>query len=128
MASLPPKYRWGSSNLQISAAQHSRNVRRGAAKSAVRTFFARLARGLADVQQKAGFSRLSISRRLILLLLTLALPLNLVIVGAIWNLVSRASELQRTSLMFAARSIAHGVDAEIGTYVALAESLSRSPA
>jgi signal transduction histidine kinase len=60
--------------------------------------------------------------------LGLALPLNLVIVGVVWGLVTRADEIQRTSLLYAARSIAAGVDAELGTYVALAEALSRSPA
>ena len=46
----------------------------------------------------------------------------------IWGLVQRANEVQRTSLLYAARSIAAGVDAELGKYVALAEALSRSPA
>src|SRR5262245_60781820 len=78
--------------------------------------------------RKVGFSRLSISRRLILLMVALALPLNLVIIGVIWDLVGRATEVQRASLMFAAQSIAHGADAELGTYKALAEALSRSPA
>jgi signal transduction histidine kinase len=57
-----------------------------------------------------------------------ALPLNLVIGGVIWNLVGRAKEVQRTGLMVAARSIAAGVDSELGTYMALVEALSRSPA
>ncbi len=61
-------------------------------------------------------------------MLGLALPLNLVIVGVILGLVNRANEVQRTSLLYAARSIAAGVDAELGKYVALAEALSRSPA
>ena len=100
----------------------------GRGAPAVRAISARLSKGLSDLQRKAGFSRLSISRRLILLLFALALPLNLVIVGVIWDLVSRANEVQRTSLMFAARSIAAGVNSELGTYVALAEALSRSPA
>jgi len=94
----------------------------------LRALSARLTKGLVDLQHKTGFSRLGISKRLILLLLALALPLNLVIVGVIWDLVSRANELQRTGLMVAARSIAAGVDSELGTYVALAEALSRSPA
>ncbi|HWE19275.1 MAG TPA: ATP-binding protein [Hyphomicrobiaceae bacterium] len=89
---------------------------------------ARLAKGLADLRHKAGFSRLSISKRLVLLLLAVALPLNLVIAGVIWNLVGRANEVQRTGLVVAARSIAAGVDSELGTYVALAQALSRSPA
>jgi signal transduction histidine kinase/ActR/RegA family two-component response regulator len=120
------KHKWGISNLQSSSAQHTGNVGRRA--PAVRAISARLAKGLSDLQRKTGFSRLSISRRLILLLLALALPLNLVIVGVTWDLVSRANEVQRTSLMFAARSIAAGVDSELGRYVALAEALSRSPA
>jgi signal transduction histidine kinase len=94
----------------------------------VRAISARLSKGLAHLQRKVGFRRLSISRRLILLLLALALPLNLVIIGVIWDLLSRANEVQRASLMFAAQSIAHGADAELGTYKALAEALSRSPA
>ena len=74
------------------------------------------------------FNHLGISGRLILLVLALALPLNLVIVGVIWDLVRRADEVQRTSLLYAARSIAAAVEAEIGKYLALAEALSRSPA
>ncbi len=89
---------------------------------------ARLAKCLAGLQSSAAFNRLSISARLILLVLGLALPLNLVILGVIWGLVNRADEVQRTSLLYAARSIAAGVDAELGKYVALAEALSRSPA
>jgi signal transduction histidine kinase len=118
----------GDLHLQSSAAQHSGNVGRGPAIHAVRAISARLSKGLAHLQRKIGFSRLSISRRLILLLLALALPLNLVIIGVIWDLVSRANELQRASLMFAAQTIAHGADAELGTYKALAQALSRSPA
>ena len=86
------------------------------------------AKCLAGLQLNAAFNHLSISARLILLVLALALPLNLVIVGVIWDLVQRANEVQRTSLLYAARSIAAGVDAELGKYVALAEALSRSPA
>jgi signal transduction histidine kinase len=73
-------------------------------------------------------NRLSIPGRLILLVLALALPLNFVIGGVVWGLVNRANEVQRTSLLYAARSIAAGVDAELGKYVALGEALSRSPA
>jgi signal transduction histidine kinase len=75
-----------------------------------------------------GFSQLSIFGRLVLLMLALALPLNVVIAEVIWDLVLQADEVQATSLLSVARSIAAGVDAELGTYVALAETLSRSPA
>jgi signal transduction histidine kinase/ActR/RegA family two-component response regulator len=77
---------------------------------------------------KAAANRLSIPGRLGLLVLALALPLNLIIVGAILGLVERADDAQRTSLLYATRSIAAGVDAELGKFIALAESLARSPA
>ena len=96
--------------------------------SALSAISAQLSKRLAGLQRRAVFNRLSISARLILLVLALALPLNLVIVGVIWNLVSRADEAQRTSLLYAARSIAAGVDAELGKFIALSELLARSPA
>ena len=114
-------------NLLSSAPQHSfRDT--GIVKSALRAVSTRLAQCLAGLQPKAALNRLSIPSRLILLVLGLAVPLNLVIVGVVWGLVKRANEVQRTSLLYAARSIAAGVDAELGKYVALGEALSRSPA
>jgi signal transduction histidine kinase len=83
---------------------------------------------VAWVSRKTAIGPLSIPWRLGLLVLALALPLNGVIVGTIWGLVNRADEAQRTSLLYAARSIAAGVDAKFSKYVALAESLARSPA
>jgi len=77
---------------------------------------------------KAATNRLSIPWRLGLLVLALALPLNLIVLGAIWGLVNRADDAQRTSLLYTSRSIAAGVDAELGKFIALAASLSRSPA
>ena len=94
----------------------------------LRALYARSAKSLAGLEFKAAFKHVSISARLILLVLGLALPLNLIIVGVIWDLVNRANEIQRISLLYAARSIAAGVDAEFGRYIALAEALSRSPA
>jgi signal transduction histidine kinase len=85
-------------------------------------------KGSAWLSRKASITRLSIPWRLGLLVLALALPLNLIIVGTIWGLVNRADETQRTSLLYAARSIAAGVDAKFGKYLTLAESLARSPA
>jgi signal transduction histidine kinase/ActR/RegA family two-component response regulator len=113
--------------LLAPAPQHSR-VNRGEANSALCALYDRSAKCLAGLQLNAAFNHLSISARLILLVLALALPLNLIIVGVIWDLVQRANEVQRTSLLYAARSIAAGVDAELGKYVALGEALSRSPA
>jgi hypothetical protein len=90
----------------------------------LRAVFTRLAQCLTGIRHKAALSRLSIPGRLILLVLALAVPLNLVIGGVVWGLVNRANEIQRTSLLYAARSIAAGVDAELGKYVALAEAVS----
>jgi hypothetical protein len=112
----------------LQAPQHSRRSSRCGATSALRAISARLQQFLAGPQYKAALNRLSITSRLILLVLGLAVPLNLVIVGVVWGLVNRANEVQRTSLLYAARSIAAGVDAELGKYVALGEALSRSPA
>jgi signal transduction histidine kinase len=84
--------------------------------------------GIRRASGKAAFKRLKIPWRLALLALALALPLNLVIGGVIWALVDRANDAQRTSLLYAARSIAAGVDAELGKFIALGESLARSPA
>ena len=94
----------------------------------MRAICARLAKRFAGLKRRAALHRLSISARLILLVLALALPLNLVIAGVIWGLVSRADDAQRTSLLYVARSIAAGVDAELGKFIALAESLAHSPA
>ena len=46
----------------------------------------------------------------------------------IWGLVNQANDAQRASLLFSARSIAAGVDAELGKHIALAELLARLPA
>ena len=63
-----------------------------------------------------------------LLVLALALPLNLIVLGAIWGLVNQADQSQRTSILYAARSIAAAVDAEFSKYIAQAEALARSSA
>jgi signal transduction histidine kinase len=63
-----------------------------------------------------------------LLVVALGLPLNLIVLGAIWGLLIQADDAQRQSLLYAARSIAAAVDAELGKYTALAQALARSPA
>ncbi len=74
------------------------------------------------------FPRVTINARLIAIVLTLAVPLNVVVIAVIWSLVSAANETQRASLLYSARSIAAAVDAELGKYISLAQVLSRSPA
>jgi PAS domain S-box-containing protein len=72
--------------------------------------------------------RVTINARLIAIVLTLAVPLNIVVVAVIWSLVGAANESQRASLLYSARSAAAAVDAELGKYIALAQVLSHSPA
>jgi PAS domain S-box-containing protein len=74
------------------------------------------------------FPYATINARLIAIVLTLAVPLNIVVAAVIWSLVSTANETQRASLLYSARSIAAAADAELGKYIALARVLSRSPA
>ncbi len=74
------------------------------------------------------FSRLTIAGRLAAIVLTLAVPLNLVIFAVVWRLADAASETQRASLLYNARSIAAAVDAELEKYMALGQALARSPA
>jgi PAS domain S-box-containing protein len=84
----------------------------------------RLKRWLAGLR----ISRWTIGVRIAAIVLTLALPLNLVILAVVWDLASASSEAQRTSLLYTSRSIARAADAELGKYMALAQALSRSPA
>jgi two-component sensor histidine kinase len=73
-------------------------------------------------------ARATINTRLIAIVLTLAVPLNIVVVVVIWRLASVANEEQRMSLVYSARSIASAVDAELGKYIALGQVLSQDPA
>jgi hypothetical protein len=82
---------------------------KGVARPALRLVRNRLAKGFAGLFGKAGFKHLSIPRRLTLLVLALALPPSSASSGLIWTPLRRANELQRTSLLYTARSIAAGV-------------------
>jgi PAS domain S-box-containing protein len=74
------------------------------------------------------FSCWSIKTRISVLMLALVLPVNLVIFGVIWHLAESAKEMQRTSLLYTARTVAAAVDAKLGEYVTLTQALARSPA
>src|SRR5262249_44565957 len=82
----------------------------------------------AGLQAALHFKNWSIAARLIAIVIALALPLNLVVIAVIWNLDGAADEAERASLMYSARSVAAAVDAELGKYIALARTLSGSPA
>jgi PAS domain S-box-containing protein len=72
--------------------------------------------------------RLSISGRLSLIVAAVAVPLNALIVSIIASLAVASIDAQRTSILYSARSVAAGVDAQLGKYLAIAEDLAKSPA
>jgi PAS domain S-box-containing protein len=74
------------------------------------------------------FSRWTIGTRIAALVLALVVPLNLVIFAVIGHLAESAGEMQRTSLLYTARSVAAAVDAKLGEYITLTQVLARSPA
>jgi len=71
---------------------------------------------------------MTIARWQLLLVLTLALPLNVMILAGLWHLSRAAEDAQRTSLQYTARSIAAAVDAKLDKYATLAQALAMSPA
>lgn len=73
-------------------------------------------------------ARPTIRMRVVAIVLTLAIPLNIVVAVVIWRLASAANEAQRTSLLYAARSVATALDTDLAKYIALAQMLSRHPA
>jgi len=82
-------------------------------------------------KERAGLALLGhwrVGHRLIALVVAIALPLNLLIIAVIASLASSSIELQRTSLLYVARSVASGVDAQLAKYLAIAADLQKSPA
>src|SRR5215470_10897848 len=75
-----------------------------------------------------SLERWRVGHRLIALVVAIALPLNILIVAAIAGLASSAIDAQRTTLLYTARSVASGVDAQLAKYVAIAADLQRSSA
>lgn len=71
---------------------------------------------------------MSISGRLSLIVAAVAVPLNALIVSIIASLAVASIDAQRTSLLYSARSVAAGVDAQLGKYLAIAQDLAKSPA
>jgi PAS domain S-box-containing protein len=71
--------------------------------------------------------RRSITGTLVLIVSALAVPLVVIPIAALRLVADTHQTAQRNALFYAARSIAAGIDAEIDTYVALANSLVASP-
>jgi PAS domain S-box-containing protein len=72
--------------------------------------------------------RWTVRRRMIGIVLALAVPLNIIFLVVLWYLASSWEAAQRASLMYAARSVATAVDAQLRIYISFAQVLSRSPA
>jgi PAS domain S-box-containing protein len=98
-------------------------VQEGSRQSAAGFTIGRQSRG----SVRSPLSSISISRRLAVIVLALAIPLNLVVLAAVWRLSDAESETQRISLLFTAQTVTAAVDAKFGQYVALGEALSRFP-
>lgn len=75
----------------------------------------------------AGTGR-SIAQLIAAIVLTIAIPLNLMVLVVIWQLTESVRSNQRAGLQYAARAVTGALDAELGKYVAFIQALSRSPA
>ncbi len=74
-----------------------------------------------------NFRRLSIRQRLALVVLAIALPMNLLVVGVIAWLAKSAHDAQLASINYSVRSIASALDAHLSRYIALGQALAASP-
>ena len=92
-----------------------------------RSSWSRADRASDDAAPKAPRWRWTIFARMSTAAVVLSAPLILLILAVIWNSYEAAREMQRSGLVFAARSIAGAVDAELSKYAAIAAILSRSP-
>ena len=67
---------------------------------------------------------LSIRSRLALLVIVVAVPLLLLSIAIVWRLTDREQEAQRDAIMYSSRAILSAVDAQLGKYVAVGQSLA----
>ena len=70
----------------------------------------------------------SIRSRLALLVFALAVPLNLLIAAAIWEMAKQARTASEINLKYTAHAVIGAVDAYLMRHIALAEALAKSPA
>jgi PAS domain S-box-containing protein len=70
---------------------------------------------------------LSISQRLSLIVLVVAVPMLMLAAGIVWRLGEREREAHSDAVIYAARSLLGAVDAQLGKYVAVAQLLAMSP-
>jgi PAS domain S-box-containing protein len=82
---------------------------------------------LRNFREAFSYRRWTLRTRVVALVVALAVPLNLLAIGAIWQLAGAAGETQRTGLLYTARTVASAVDAHISKFISLAQSLANSP-
>lgn len=70
----------------------------------------------------------TVRQRLVMLVAVFAIPMMLLLVGAISYFAKLSRETQYRSVEFATKSMAQAIDARLSRYVVLGESLARSPA
>lgn len=83
---------------------------------------------IASVRHRIDIDRWPLSRRLVLLVLGIAVPLLVLLALAVYQLSQTGFVRQRESLTYTASSLAAAVDRELETWLVLGRTLSRSPA
>jgi two-component sensor histidine kinase len=69
----------------------------------------------------------SIRARLFVLVLVLALPLQVLIIGAVWQMARLARDAQEGGVSYMAQTIRNGLDAHLQRYIVIGEGLAKSP-
>ncbi|WP_170149825.1 sensor histidine kinase [Rhodoplanes roseus] len=70
---------------------------------------------------------MTIRQRLILIVLAVTVPMVLLSVGIVWRLTERERATNTQAILYASRSIASAVEAQLATYVAVGQALARAP-
>lgn len=71
---------------------------------------------------------MSVSQRLILIVLIIAIPMLVLLGGVVWRLAEHERETRLNAAMYTSRAIRNAVDAQLGKYGAIAQALAQSPA
>jgi PAS domain S-box-containing protein len=82
----------------------------------------------AQVWKRLGSGSWSLRTRIVILVLSLAIPLNLLVFAIIWQLSRAAEDTQRSGLLYTARTVSSAIDTHIGKFISLAQALANSPA
>jgi signal transduction histidine kinase len=81
----------------------------------------------AAVEPKPVARGLSVRQRLTLIVMAVAVPMMLLSVWTVWQLAERERDISRQAMVYSSRSIMSAVDAQLGKYIAVAQTLAASP-